>query len=91
MALRKAKEKTRRWGHIQSVIRRVIAQLVYAIVGEVQLPVGIPVEAHCVTYAWKEHLMISGNDFAPCVPCKHWRVRSQEEEILKASHANMCG
>ena len=51
MAVGEAKEEPRAGGHIQRVIRPVIAQLIDTVVGEVQCVIGIPVEAHCVAYA----------------------------------------
>lgn len=51
VAVGEAEEEPRAGGHIQRVIRPVVAQLVDAIVGEVQRVIGVPVKAHCVAYA----------------------------------------
>ena len=51
MAVGEAEEEPWAGGHIQRVIRSVIAQLVDAVVGEVQRVIGVPVKAHCVAYA----------------------------------------
>ena len=51
MAVGEAKEEPRAGRHAQRVIWPIVAQLVDAIVGEVQRVIGVPVKAHCVAYA----------------------------------------
>ena len=55
MAVGEAIEEAGLGGCIQSIVRQIVAQLVYAVVGEVQCPVRIPVETHRVPNACIMH------------------------------------
>lgn len=48
MTVGEAIEEARLGGHIERIIRLIISQLVYAIVGEVERAICIPIKAHCI-------------------------------------------
>ncbi len=55
MAVREPKKQAGVGSHTQGVIGQVVAKLIYAVIGEVQFAVRIPVVAHSISNACRQH------------------------------------
>lgn len=87
MAVGEAIEEAGFGGHVESIVRQIVAQLVYAIVGEVQRSVGIPVEAHSVPDACIMHNSCHALKLAQS---RSWNISSFLMTVLLSPQKDMC-